>query len=1145
MRSTGPQVGALGVVAVVVMALPSFLWSHSLGALAWGWLPVLACVLVLVKRRGLASVVPLVALGAATTEFLDAAPWPVAAVQLPDLRPVCLVLHLGVATWVLQRSISRRPYPLTAAGVMVALMSFHEAFTEGAGPRQILTSLRHAFALWSLLWLAAQETPRLRALIRPAALVIVLAAASLSWALRPGPTVGQLLMWLDALALFLLLTRGGQSEGWGRVCGVGLAVGAGVATIGIARLLIWWVVIGPWAAFGYRLKAGGLHENLVAGVLAAAAPLMVCRFRGGWRVLLWLLLPVWTVALLLTSSRGGWAAAAAGLALTALLRKQTRRWLVPFVVCIVVAAATLLSPAGGTARRRLVTAVEGLRGRREAWAATARMVLERPLGGHGWDAGYARARYATSLASSKYLLSHAHNLPLEIAYSYGLLGLGLAGWLWVAAIRGVRARGPWAIAGAAITTAIVAHGLVAQPLVCPAVVALFLVGLSLASGGTVAWRRSRPRTALLPAWIVLLWVGSAAPVLVAPADITGAAKRRLTPLEAEPWQEESSRLRLAGQPGEAVAWLEQALRQKRDFPPLLTDLGWTLWEAGRPAEAAYAMRAAYRLDPQGLHGGEHLTELGYVILQQGLAAEARSTLEAALRREPYGFRKHPWVTRRMEGGTIEACLPGPGAGQDTLVNWLRGKGACPGLCAAEFVQGVEPRERDDYLWLGSALHCLRRLEDAASVLEDGLGAWPGDGALAFRLAEVYRDAKRWDDEAELCHRNGLSYREAEARLALGDWEAVLDAVERDLARREYRLANDLWMRAQALWELGSRDEPIRWGRKSLVCLFRPERAVQFGEWLAAEARSQEACATYRKVLKHLVRERNRRWGNWDWRYTDHVTRLAAALSGASTTETCPVRGSGVIELVTRSRGVKGEEAVRLATAAARKAADEPWVWLNRADAQGGAGDTHGALRSLEFARRSGAESTRLLEREGRLLLVDGRGVDALSAYAQGAVSERQNGRWLVRVWEVLRGLGYKDAAVAALSGAAGREKDWADPHILLAEWWAEQGREEESEVEYLRAIRADPYSFWARDSYGRSLLDWSRPHDALAQLEEASALEPLAPKPPYRMAQAHLALGDTATAVQRLERAVSLDPSFVPALQLLNAADRSRRTSSP
>jgi tetratricopeptide (TPR) repeat protein len=1096
---------------------------------------VLLGAVVLVGRRELASVVPLVALGAATAEFVEAAPWPAAAVQLPGLRAACIALHVAAVGWVLWRGLSGRSSALTLAGVLLVLMSFHETFTEGSGPRHVLTAVRHALAMWSLVWLVGRRSPRARGVVRACAFALLVGAAALPWALNPGSSVAQLLLWLDALALFLLLTLGGQAEGWGRVARMGLAVGVGVALLGMGRLLGWWAGIGAWAAFGYRLKVAGLHENLVASVLAAAVPLLVTQLARRRKAILWLVLPPWTVALILTYSRGGWTAAAAGVAVLLLLRRHRRRWLLPVAAGLAVAVLTLMSPAGRTVGRRLVSATEGLQGRREAWLATGRMILRRPLHGHGWDAGYARARYATSLASSKYLLSHAHNLPLEIAYSYGLLGLAAAGGLWVVGSRGVRTRGPWAIAGAGTTAAIVVHGFVAQPLVCPALVALFLIGLSLACGDTVVWRRSRPRTALVPAWLVLLWAGAAAPILIAVPGTSAASRRLVAPLETEPWQDESNRLRAEGCAREAVSWLRQALRHRRGYPPLLTELGWTLWEAGRVPEAVASMREAHQLDPQGIHGGEHLSPLGYMLLQQGRLADARSVLAAAARREPYGFRKPPWATRTMAAGTIDACLPVREGSQEKLARWLDGSGDCPGLPAMEFIGRARVREPDDYLWLGSAHHCLRRLQEAASVLEDGLRAWPGDGALSFRLAEVYRDGKRWRDEAELCGRSGQFHREAEVRLALGDWEGALDAVERDLAKGEYRLANNYWIRAQALWRLGTPEEAIRWGKKSLFCLFRPERAIQLADWLTAENRSRDACRAYRRVLLHLVRERARRWGTWDWRYTEHVTRLAAALGAAPAAETCPVRGSSVVELVVRSRRAVGEEAVRLASLAARGAPGDPWVWLSRADAQARAGDMHGATESLKHASSSGADPVRLLEREGRLLVAEGHQSDALSAFCQGSALQPRNGRWFVRIWEVFAALGYDRAAVAALREAGRRERDWADPHILLAQWWARRGRLEDSEAEHLSAIRADPYSSWARDSYGRSLLRWLRPHDALAQLEVAAAIEPLASKPLYRMAKAHLALGDTAQAVEHLERTLSLDPTFSAASDLLSA----------
>ena len=108
----------------------------------------------------------------------------------------------------------------------------------------------------------------------------------------------------------------------------------------------------------------------------------------------------------------------------------------------------------------------GIRG--EIWTRYAWLIAERPILGHGMEAGHVTAQLLAGTMDARDLglldFGHPHNFALQVWFELGLIGVGFAAVLLGLAVRAVsRAPGrlrPAAMATAAAiwTVAFVSHG---------------------------------------------------------------------------------------------------------------------------------------------------------------------------------------------------------------------------------------------------------------------------------------------------------------------------------------------------------------------------------------------------------------------------------------------------------------------------------------------------------------------------------------------------------------------------------------------------------------------------------------------------------------------------------------------------------------
>ncbi|HEY4024879.1 MAG TPA: O-antigen ligase family protein [Candidatus Dormibacteraeota bacterium] len=196
------------------------------------------------------------------------------------------------------------------------------------------------------------------------------------------------------------------------------------------------------------------NANLLGALLAMALPLTAGRAlsapppaRRRWVALGALL----TAALAGSTSRSGWLGAVVGLGvLGAFLVPRRRLWLVlgAGTVALVAAAALIaytplraLNDDTGEARLGV-------------WHDSLAVIAERPVFGWGEDAmGQVFGRHQTSNWGPGHNFDRAHSMPLDLAATQGLVGLGACTWLFGAWWLGVWRRrdlpGAAGLAGAA------------------------------------------------------------------------------------------------------------------------------------------------------------------------------------------------------------------------------------------------------------------------------------------------------------------------------------------------------------------------------------------------------------------------------------------------------------------------------------------------------------------------------------------------------------------------------------------------------------------------------------------------------------------------------------------------------------------------
>lgn len=343
------------------------------------------------------------------------------------------------------------------------------------------------------------------------------------------------------------------------------------------------------------------------------------------------------VGLLIAQSRGAWLAIGTATVAAPVLARLggirpawSRRMTVGAAVGVVVAAGFLAGHAQSRARFAAMfrTGHFDAAGRFAMWRASALMIADRPVLGHGpgaygrIHAGYHARIMRDDPALPWFFSENAHNDPLQVAAETGVVGLGAACW-WLLAIArlgwiALRRRDP--------------DGLpVLLGLVATSVNAMFNFPWYLLPTQGWAWlayaalaarhgpdRAGHPRPGPgRPAWIrVTLLLGA------------GLLGGRL--LVANGW------LKLAGDLSASGRWAEAARCAAR------ADERWIGWEGrGRPAGIAAAAawgaddfagserwaRRALALDPSS---PSHRHQLGLALARQGRLAEAEVAVRAAL-----------------------------------------------------------------------------------------------------------------------------------------------------------------------------------------------------------------------------------------------------------------------------------------------------------------------------------------------------------------------------------------------------------------------------------------------------------------------------------------------------------------------------------
>lgn len=206
------------------------------------------------------------------------------------------------------------------------------------------------------------------------------------------------------------------------------------------RLGLWWTGVRPQVALPV------LHPNIVGGLIAALAPIMLYRAwyarQAGRAGLLLALLGVGGLAalgLLMTSSRAAWFTLAFALLVWLVWQSAPRLELRLPAVLMWLSGAILLVALGWLVWERLPTLLRlmpgapSAGGRLELAVYTPHLVLDFPYTGGGL-AAFPGLYSHYMMVLPHFLFGYAHNLYLDIAVEQGLAGL--AAWLaiWVGSV---------------------------------------------------------------------------------------------------------------------------------------------------------------------------------------------------------------------------------------------------------------------------------------------------------------------------------------------------------------------------------------------------------------------------------------------------------------------------------------------------------------------------------------------------------------------------------------------------------------------------------------------------------------------------------------------------------------------------------------
>ncbi|WP_409485170.1 O-antigen ligase family protein [Arsenicicoccus dermatophilus] len=184
-------------------------------------------------------------------------------------------------------------------------------------------------------------------------------------------------------------------------------------------------------------EANGFTLNLCV----YAAGFAVHRFRGWWRRLALLAIPVCLAGVMLTLTRSAWLACVLGLVSVCLFVPRLRRWLIPSAIgaAVLLGAAVLAIPALNELVTSRATTSRSLYDRANTYEAGWRALEQHPLWGVGWstfiDHGVEWVRQSPDYPVTTVTIE-IHNVFMSRAVETGFIG----GALWIVCC----AAGPFA-----------------------------------------------------------------------------------------------------------------------------------------------------------------------------------------------------------------------------------------------------------------------------------------------------------------------------------------------------------------------------------------------------------------------------------------------------------------------------------------------------------------------------------------------------------------------------------------------------------------------------------------------------------------------------------------------------------------------------
>ncbi len=550
-----------------------------------------------------------------------------------------------------------------------------------------------------------------------------------------------------------------------------------------------------------RVQGVGSHPNILGAAFAVGLPLALGALAGRrwerWPAAV-------TVALLLaalffTLSRTAWVAALAGAAVTGLGLLSGRRWrraaLALGLGGALVALALALFAAGHVRPAWLFR--DSLDPRADMRRVGLALFRENPLTGVG--PGQYVSRYAEHGGAYPFAAVHSHNLVVQVAADYGLLGLG-AGALALAATAAVLLRAyrsgeaerrrTSAVAAGALAAFLV-DGLAESPHLFPEVLLVLAVPLALAlrelpataavEGARVdgttrrfvrAARRAVPLLLLAGGLALIPWwwqvdraaaaherstqAAAAGRFDAAVTDAARAAVRdpsfaayhfQLGAALAARYLERGDTADRAA----AIAAYERALRLHPRNGAALVDLAALRLNAG---DRAGARAAAEVLRP--LTRGDPLLRLAYAVLvqQTGDAAEAIETyagllvLDPTLALTPFwrddAFRQAHYDTIVDRALARVEEITGPGAAAEarrTAIRVLSGR-ASADLQQVRTAAAGAPDDVSPQVALGRLLLAAGQVKEAGTVLQAAAARQPDSADARAALGDWYAAAGR-------------------------------------------------------------------------------------------------------------------------------------------------------------------------------------------------------------------------------------------------------------------------------------------------------------------------------------------------------------------------------------------------------------------